>query len=368
MNTENLDLRVFPQSEYNSTKVGSFVSLLAGDAETSNMKKIDAAYKALQDGVDSVIDTQSDLQNQINILQANSGELGAHDVDPSAHEDIRTSISNHSSDTTKHVTSIERTAWSAQADWNQNDETAPDYVKNRICYTGDRTEVTLIENQSVSISQKSKLSGSLALEEGKTYTVIFDGSEYECIAWYYEYRDVVGIGNGSIIGASDCGNREPFCFYSSSSGAIYLSMTAEGTYTVSIKTTIDGTETTLIDSESVTIAVSKRVRVEIHDIGFLKEGNTYIVNLDGVDYECTPWSYDDDIYIGNGSIYGDSTKGNGEPFCIRNWGELYLYVTTLGIYTLSITEVSIPVVQIDPKYLPIFHTTPLREGTLIEEQ
>ena len=33
----------------------------------------------------------------------------------------------------------------AQPDWNQNDETAADYIKNRPFYTGDTVETVLVE-------------------------------------------------------------------------------------------------------------------------------------------------------------------------------------------------------------------------------
>ena len=36
-----------------------------------------------------------------------------------------------------------------QPDWNQNDETALDYVKNRPFYTGDPVETVLLEEQIV---------------------------------------------------------------------------------------------------------------------------------------------------------------------------------------------------------------------------
>ena len=38
----------------------------------------------------------------------------------------------------------------AQPDWNQNDATKPDYVKNRPFYTGDPVETVLVEESTVS--------------------------------------------------------------------------------------------------------------------------------------------------------------------------------------------------------------------------
>lgn len=44
-----------------------------------------------------------------------SGQIGTHNADASAHADIRSSISNHTSDTDIHVTAEEKTAWDAKA-------------------------------------------------------------------------------------------------------------------------------------------------------------------------------------------------------------------------------------------------------------
>ena len=45
-----------------------------------------------------------------------SGQIGEHNTDSNAHTDIRSVISNHTSDTSAHVTDDERTAWNAKAD------------------------------------------------------------------------------------------------------------------------------------------------------------------------------------------------------------------------------------------------------------
>ena len=44
-----------------------------------------------------------------------------------------------------------------QSDWNQNDDTQPDYVKNRPFYTGDRVEAVLVEESTVSFVENSGL-------------------------------------------------------------------------------------------------------------------------------------------------------------------------------------------------------------------
>ena len=98
-------------------------------------------------------------------------------------------------------------------DWNQNDATASDYIKNRPFYTGDPVETVLVEESTVSFTNASAnmyygaISTTIELAAGETYEVSWDGAVYECVC-----KSVSGftvIGNMSIIGAgADTG--EPF--------------------------------------------------------------------------------------------------------------------------------------------------------------
>lgn len=104
-------------------------------------------------------------------------------------------------------------AASVQPDWNQNDETAPDYVKNRPFYTGDPVETVIIEERTESFSDSGMgwYSTSFQLEFsatiGETYKVYWDGAAYECTC--VEFNGAPVIGNLSIPGqGSDTG--EPF--------------------------------------------------------------------------------------------------------------------------------------------------------------
>lgn len=73
---------------------------------------------------------------------------------------------------------------SIQSDWNQNDETAPDYVKNRPFYTGDKIEAEWLPETSVLIESGEVLISSTFENEitvGVTYSVTFDGTTTEYI-------------------------------------------------------------------------------------------------------------------------------------------------------------------------------------------
>ena len=101
----------------------------------------------------------------------------------------------------------------AQSDWNQNDETALDYVKNRPFYTVEPAPTVLLEEITAPFEDigggiyLALLQSTDILSVGETYTVSWDGTLYETVC-----ADVDGIpviGNLSIIGeGSDTG--EPF--------------------------------------------------------------------------------------------------------------------------------------------------------------
>ena len=101
---------------------------------------------------------------------------------------------------------------SVQPDWNQNDSTAADYIKNRPFYTGDPVETGFVEESTVSFSEyggalySAQIQSNFEATVGQTYKVTWDGNAYECTC-----VDLGGpyIGNLSIIGGgSDTG--EPF--------------------------------------------------------------------------------------------------------------------------------------------------------------
>lgn len=100
-----------------------------------------------------------------------------------------------------------------QPDWNQNDETAPDYVKNRPFYTGDLVETVLVEESTASFADTgegfygTEFPSTFEATVGETYKVYWDGTTYECTCVDFSGNNI--IGNLSIAGfGSDTG--EPF--------------------------------------------------------------------------------------------------------------------------------------------------------------
>nr|DAF00480.1 MAG TPA: hypothetical protein [Herelleviridae sp.] len=99
-----------------------------------------------------------------------------------------------------------------QPDWNQNDSTAADYVKNRPFYTGAPVETVLVEESTVSFEDDGDiymgvLESAFSATVGETYKVSWDGAVYESACVDFSGKAI--IGNISLAGVgSDTG--EPF--------------------------------------------------------------------------------------------------------------------------------------------------------------
>ena len=107
---------------------------------------------------------------------------------------------------------LENDGVGVQPDWNQNDSTQPDYVKNRPFYMGAPVETVLVEESTVTFAKNGSLYGAMFPKTfeatvGNIYKVSWDGSDYECTC--ADFNNTPVIGNLSIMGAgSDTG--EPF--------------------------------------------------------------------------------------------------------------------------------------------------------------
>ena len=66
-----------------------------------------------------------------------------------------------------------------QPDWNQNDSTKPDYVKNRPFYEETET-IPILESQQIDFSQSFRIPTSIV--KGNTYLITWDGTDYTITA------------------------------------------------------------------------------------------------------------------------------------------------------------------------------------------
>ena len=128
-----------------------------------------------------------------------------------------------------------------QPDWNQNDDTAPDYIKNRPFYTGDPSETVLVEESTVSFSGSGgtylgRILSNFEATVGETYKVTWDGTTYECVC--VDFSNYLFIGNLSIMGTgSDTG--EPFLMSITNGRGIEIyTKDASASHTISISGSI----------------------------------------------------------------------------------------------------------------------------------
>ena len=122
-----------------------------------------------------------------------------------------------------------------QPDWNQNDDTADDYIKNRPFYESTQS-VTLLNGTFNFVNSDgmylAKPNAAYDLIEGETYTVTFDNVTYKCSATKIN-GEVCVLGNLSIGGAGN-NTGEPFVISVNNHQWMIATNTSEGTHSVSV--------------------------------------------------------------------------------------------------------------------------------------
>lgn len=130
-----------------------------------------------------------------------------------------------------------------RGDWNQNDPTADDYIKNRPFYTDENDKTVNVPEQKITILSE-RPEAKLVLPEliefvtGQTYEVKWDNKTYSCVA--FDRQGISAIGNQGVF---DDGNDtgEPFIMMISKAHKMGVVMAikpeAIGTHTVEVTTT-----------------------------------------------------------------------------------------------------------------------------------
>lgn len=152
-----------------------------------------------------------------------------------------------------------------QPDWNQNDETAKDYVKNRPFYTGDPVETVLVEERTVPFTDTgngfyaTEFPSTFEATVGETYKVYWDGTAYECTC--VDFNRELAIGNLSIAGfGSDTG--EPFVMQVvNGEGIAIATVDTSASHTFSISRLV--TEVVKIDEKYLPDTVATKSEVEV---------------------------------------------------------------------------------------------------------
>ena len=224
-------------------------------------------------------------------------------------------------------------------DWNQNDATASDYVKNRPFYTGDPVETVLVEESTVEFVLEAELyvsrfPSTFEATVGETYKVYWDGTAYECTC--ISFSDTITIGNLSIIAGAGSDTGEPFIMgiFNNEEIVIFTADTS-ASHTFSISGTVapvvkidkkylvqpdwNQNDETAADYVKNRPFYSETGNVTVKNVkgqGVLERfpifavGDTVTVNVDGVEYSLV--AYED---VGNpviGDTYSSINSGEGQ--------------------------------------------------------
>ena len=305
---------------------------------------------------------------------------------PTVEEQLRADMGNLADLTTEDKSSLvaainearQTGGGGVQPDWNQNDSTQPDYVKNRPFYTGDPVETVLVEESTVTFAENNglymaEIRSTFEATVGETYKVSWDGTTYECTC--VDFHNIPVIGNLSIAGeGSDTG--EPFVMVISNGEGIQIGTAdTSASHTVSISRfapevvkidpkyirdmyyTGDPVETVLVEESTVSFSFSENAGVYMGLFQSTFEatvGETYKVYWDGAAYECTCVDFHNTPVIGNLSLAGAGSD-TGEPFLMIVKPDREIRIGTAdtsAFHTISISGLVSEVVKIDPKYLP----------------
>ena len=140
------------------------------------------------------------------------------------------------------VLSVSGGGGGVQSNYNQNDSTAADYIKNRPFYS-ETTEIVFVEESTVPFTSPgaglyyATIQSAFKPTAGETYKVFWDGVAYECVGETISGYTV--IGNPSVIGVgADTG--EPFVIspLADNSGIEIYTKDASASHTVSISGSI----------------------------------------------------------------------------------------------------------------------------------
>ena len=119
---------------------------------------------------------------------------------------------------------MERMAQLETPDWNQNDPTAKDYIKNRTHYVS-RESKALVPEQEVTTAvhnnfnlaklndvDSDALEPLLSSDDDTTFDVVFDGASYQCKWLEQGGKRIPVFGNFAIVNPSVTDTGEPFVF------------------------------------------------------------------------------------------------------------------------------------------------------------
>lgn len=237
-----------------------------------------------------------------------------------------------------------------RGNWNQNDPSAPDYIRNRTHYEEVITKIFLPEtnfdysNDYFWEWEWDSFTYIYPINENVEYKIIFDNIEYKCIA-------VKGLNGYSYIGNQSLENQkfneiiesnEPFLIYE------YGVKAQPGKHTITITYLNNEVEEVIFNKE---IFIAPIIRKESKILSNpLSLDYIYEIKYNEEIYKCFPIVYGNWFYLGDPSF-------SSRPFYIE-CSDIndYIIATLDPECTFSINGSCTKVHKIDKKYLPEIRT------------
>lgn len=235
--------------------------------------------------------------------------------------------------------------------------------------------ITLMAEQEVAFAFDSKegvyaarLTEAPAIAEGQTYTVNWDGTEYECVCSVFNSRPV--LGNLSIMGDGD-DTGEPFIYIFATRLRSFVTLDSSASHTISVKTVTEvitpmaydympegypkktmGTVTVMEEQELAFAATGSLYFAALTSLLDIVGGQTYTVKWDGTEHECVCSIFNGELLtLGNLSIIGMGSD-TGEPFCYASAEGGFMTLDTAASHTISVKTAEEIVTPMAAEFLP----------------
>ena len=197
---------------------------------------------------------------------------------------------------------------------------------------------------------------------GRKYTVVFDGTEYDCLAYDLAQNSVgltaIALGNPYLVSDAFPYIDMPFAIYSNidADGDWYTRYTVKtsGTHTFEIRQKVEAVhplDPKYLPNSSIvsrgTEVILEECKVSYNgvvDCSFVI-GCTYKVTLDGETYTCTAWEYNDSAALGNGDFW-EAPYGEDVPFLISDKGVCSFAGLVGAEHTIAIVRETIETVDL----------------------
>ncbi|MEE1297279.1 MAG: hypothetical protein UHE62_00935, partial [Muribaculaceae bacterium] len=233
---------------------------------------------------------------------------------------------------------------SVQPDWDQTDDTAKDYIKNRTHYDeGKEVKIELMPSTDLTFELYEGMMDfysdevDFVIEEGEKYLVTIDGNEY--IDTAVKSEDLITLGEsivkieiGSSLGVPVTYNRPYVILYNGFFEIMMLTST-ETTHNVSISK-IESLVHKEIYNESNTKFdyANGQYGKYLFDMDAPIAGLDYTVIWDGTEYVCKAFSPAEGlVFFGNLAIMGG--EDTGEPFIfVSQGGMINAFMDIVNMY------------------------------------